>query len=640
MIPKETVDRVLDIAQIEEVVEEFVELKKRGSNLIGLCPFHEEKTPSFSLSPVKQIYKCFGCGRSGNVAKFLMEHENYTYPEALRQLAKMYGIEIQEKELSEEERKARTEQDSLFIVLNYAKDFYHHYLFNVEEGKTIGLSYLKERGYHEATIQKFELGYSPNANTALVDDAQSHEYQPEYLEKAGLAFQSKDSSLMDQFRDRVMFPIHSASGRVLGFGGRIMKSNAKAPKYINTPETEVYDKSRILYGLYQAKDAIRKKEEMILVEGYTDVISLHQEGIENVVATSGTSLTENHVKLIRRYTAHITFLFDGDEAGITASKRGINLALEGGLNVKVVTLPEGEDPDSFALNQGGDAMRTYLTEHANDFIMFQTQLLKEEAKKDPTKKTQNIKEIIDSVSRIPDNLNRSIYIKECSRNLDVSEEVLYQELNKLLMDRQKKAQKRKQQDEQPPEADEITDNKESQKDFFSGSSETQERDVIKLLLLYGKEWLDEEITVGQHILAETEDLDWENPVYTQIRQEYVEYMGEHEAPPDVQHFIRHQAPEIQSVASDLAAESYQLSDNWSDKIGYEVVTADDNYRRIVKVALSHLKLKKVHKLLQENNEELKKAESDEKVDELLQVHMYLSELKQKLSYEVGATIVN
>lgn len=442
MIPKETVDKILETAQIEEVVGEFVELKKVGQNLRGFSPFTEEKNPSFYVSPSKNIFKCFSSGKGGSVAKFLMEYENYTYPEALRYLAKKYGIEIKERELTEEEVLARDQRESLHIVLDHAKRYFRQYLTQNENGRTIGLSYLKERGLNEEVINKFELGFSPPGKTAFSDYAQKKAFQTEILVKAGLSIQTKKGGLIDRFYERIMFPIQSVTGRTLGFGGRVIRSSAPGGKYINSPGTDIYHKGKTLYGIYQSKDEIRKKDECIIVEGYTDVLSLHQCGIENIVAASGTSLTEDQIKIIKRYTHNVLFLFDGDKAGLEASMRGINMALAGGLNVKVLALPEGEDPDSFARENNAQTVSGYIKANQEDFILFKINLLKNKYGQDPVQQAKTIKSIVESISRIPGPLTRDIYIKESSKKLNVSESILYKELNPFLFEKVKQQQRK------------------------------------------------------------------------------------------------------------------------------------------------------------------------------------------------------
>ena len=430
MIDRPTIERILDAAQIVDVVQEFVPLKKRGANFLGLCPFHNEKTPSFTVSPSKEIFKCFGCGKVGNSVNFVMEHEHLTYPEALKYLAKKYHIEVVEKELSQEEIDKQNERESLLVVTAYAARQFTENLFQTDEGITIGLTYFKERGFRQDTLKKFEVGYSFEKRDAFTKKALEDGYKQDFLVKTGLSIQHEER-LFDRFSSRVMFPIHSLSGQVLGFGGRILKTDPKSAKYLNSPESEIYHKSRILYGIYQARKSITEKDRCYLVEGYTDVMSLHETGIENVVASSGTSLTQEQVRLIKRFTQNITILYDGDAAGIKASIRGIDIVLEEGMNVKIVLLPDNEDPDSYSKKTSNEEFAKYIRENETDFIRFKTNLLLSEANNDPVRKADLIRDVVKSIAVIPETITRTVYIKECSTLLEVSEPILYHEVNKL-----------------------------------------------------------------------------------------------------------------------------------------------------------------------------------------------------------------
>lgn len=426
MIPKDIIDTIFETARIEEVVGDFVTLKKRGANMLGVCPFHDEKTPSFTVSPAKGIYKCFGCGKGGNSVNFVMEHEQFSYPEALKYLAKKYHIEVPEVELTPEQMEKANTKESLYVVSNFANEFFQKQL-QTDEGLAIAISYFKERGMTDEIIQKFQLGYNPEKWDALTNEALKSGYKKEYLEQSGLSIFKEDKSF-DRFRGRVLFPIHSLSGRVLGFGGRTLKTDKKTAKYVNSPESDIYHKSKILYGIYFAKSAIVKEDCCYLVEGYTDVISMHQAGVENVVASSGTALSVEQIKLISRYTKNIHILFDGDAAGIKASFRGIDLILAEGMNVKVVLFPDGEDPDSYAKKVSSDELKDFIQNEAKDFLSFKTQLLQEETKNDPTKKAALIKEIVRSIAIIPDHITRAVFIKDCSKTLQISESILTQEV--------------------------------------------------------------------------------------------------------------------------------------------------------------------------------------------------------------------
>lgn len=486
MISRSTIDKVFETARVEEVIGEFVQLKKSGSNFKGLSPFSEERSPSFMVSPVKQIWKDFSSGKGGNVVTFLMEQEHYSYPEAIRFLAKKYNIEIEETEQSNEQKHQADERESMFIVSEFARDYFHETLLKTDQGKAIGLSYFKERGFTDETIQKFQLGYSLNEWDAFSSEALNKGYNLKYLEATGLTIVKDDllsstgTKQFDRFKGRVMFPIHSMSGRVLGFGGRILINDKKAAKYLNSPESEIYHKGNVLYGIYYAKQSIAKEDNCFLVEGYTDVISLNQAGIENVVSSSGTALSENQIRLINRLTKNITILFDGDAAGMRASIRGIDLILEQGLNVKVVMFPDGDDPDSFSKKVTSQELKEYLKQNSKDFINFKVALLMEEAQHDPVKKAGLIRDIVVSISKIPDRIQREVYIQECSRIMDISENVLFSELAQIDKKEEREASSR-------PIQERLTVPILQKTPHYEQVNELQkyEREIIKILLLYG-----------------------------------------------------------------------------------------------------------------------------------------------------------
>nr|WP_315137431.1 DNA primase [uncultured Capnocytophaga sp.] len=497
MISKNTIDKVYDQMRVEEVIGDFVQLKRAGSNYKGLSPFSNERTPSFMVSPVKQIWKDFSSGKGGNAIAFLMEHEHFTYPEAIRYLAKKYHIDIEETQQSSEEKEKADERESLYIVSEYAQQYFQDTLFNTEAGKAIGMTYFKERGFTEETIQKFRLGFSPDEWTAFTDNALAKGYQLEFLEKTGLTIVNADRKF-DRFKGRVMFPIHSMSGRVLGFGGRILTNDKKQAKYLNSPESEIYHKSKVLYGIFFAKQAIAKADNCYLVEGYTDVIQMHQKGIENVVASSGTALTQDQIRLIHRLTPNITVLYDGDAAGLRASIRGVDLILEQGMNVKVCTFPDGDDPDSFARKTAYEDLVLYLENNATDFIRFKASLLMQEAQNDPIKKAETIRDMVESISKIPDLIKREVYVRECATIMDISEQVLFSTLAQILKkdfyEGQKVERKQKaamQVVQTPEEAQKRTVNR----------LEVLEHDLIKNLLLYGNR----ECVFTDTILVEEED---------------------------------------------------------------------------------------------------------------------------------------
>jgi DNA primase len=512
MISKATLDTVFETARVEEVIGDFVQLRRSGSNLKGLSPFTEERSPSFMVSPVKQIWKDFSSGKGGNVVAFLMEHEHFTYPEAIRYLARKYNIEIEEIEKTDEEKAGADLRESMYLVSEFAKNYFHDTLQNSEEGKAIGLTYFKERGFRSDTIKKFSLGYSPEVWDAFSKEALGKGYKLEFLESTGLTI-SKEERLIDRFRGRVIFPILSMSGRVLGFGGRILGNEKKAAKYLNSPESDIYHKSKVLYGIFQAKQSIAKNDNCYLVEGYTDVIQFHQAGIENVVASSGTALTPDQIRLINRLTKNITVLFDGDAAGLRASIRGIDLILEEGMNVKVCTFPDGEDPDSFARKHPYEELMRYLNENSRDFIQFKAGLLVEEAQNDPVKKAGLIRDMVVSISKIPDRIQREIYIRECSRIMDISEEVLVNTLAQLLQKEITDAGKRLKQEQKPMEVvrEEHLARTEKVDVLFE-----LERKIIEILLFYGGRT--EEF---EDVLLTTDDEG--NTISVSVKREYKVY---------------------------------------------------------------------------------------------------------------------
>ena len=499
MITKNTIDQVFETARVEEVIGDFVQLKKSGSNFKGLSPFTDERTPSFMVSPVKQIWKDFSSGKGGNVVAFLMEHEHFTYPEAIKYLAKKYNIEVEETEQTNEDREKADERESMYLVSEFAQTYFSKTLFETEPGKAIGLTYFKERGFADETIKKFGLGYSLDQWEAFTKSALDEGYQLEFLEKTGLTIVKEqtgvDTRKFDRFKGRVMFPIHSMSGRVLGFGGRILTSDKKAAKYLNSPESEIYHKSKVLYGIYFAKQAIAKEDNCFLVEGYTDVIQMNQRGVENVVASSGTALTPEQIRLINRLTKNITVLFDGDAAGLRASLRGIDLILEQGMNVKVCTFPEGEDPDSFAKENSYEDLVLYLEENSKDFIQFKTSLLAEEAANDPIKRADTVRDIVNSISKIPDRIKKEIYIQECAKIMDISEEVLYNTLAQIDKKVYADVQKRKKQEQKSFEV--VKSDPVEKVDV----QHELERKIIEMLLLYG----DQKQEFEDLILKENED---------------------------------------------------------------------------------------------------------------------------------------
>lgn len=605
MISRSTIDRIFETARVEEVIGDFVHLKKAGSNFKGLSPFTDEKTPSFMVSPVKQIWKDFSTGKGGNAVSFLMEHEHYTYPEALKYLAQKYNIEIEETVQTDEQKEQINERESMFLVSSFAKEYYQDTLFNTEAGKAIGLSYFKERGFREETIKKFDLGYNLDEWDAFTKTALDRGYDLKYLEKTGLTI-VKDQKQFDRFKGRVLFPIHSMSGRILGFGGRILGNDKKAAKYLNSPESEIYHKSKILYGIYYAKKEIAKLDNCYLVEGYTDVISFHQSGIENVVASSGTALTPDQIRLIHRLTKNITVLFDGDAAGIRASLRGIDLILEQGMNVKVVTFPEGEDPDSFAKSHSDADLSEYLATHAQDFINFKVSLLLEETKHDPVKKAGLIRDIVTSISKIPDSIQREVYIQECSHIMDISERVLFSELAQIL----KKASK---EDPRKPEVNRepltiVEPQKPVAKDI--DSLYLLEKEIIRILLLYGNkeavftDWVEQTDEEGNRRLVkeqhtskvsselylnlQEDEIEFTNDIFKSIYYEIIHQLNQQDEI-KTDYFVHHSNPTIANMVTTILMdeEKYILSD-WERKNIF-VAETDEILPKLVTDAILNLR---------------------------------------------------
>ncbi len=616
VIKPETIDVIFETARIEEVVGDFINLKRRGVNMLGLCPFHNEKTPSFTVSPAKGIYKCFGCGKGGNSVNFIMEHEHFTYPEALRYLANKYSIEIEEEKPSAEQQEAMDEKESLFNLTAFAQKHFEETLHNTEEGKAVGLSYFKERDFTTETIKKFGLGYSLNAWDDFTSKALKHGYKKELLEKSSLV-RTKDHQTYDAFRNRVTFPIHNLSGRVLGFGARILTQDKKKPKYINTAESDIYHKSKVLYGLFFAKSAIVREDNCYLTEGYTDVISLHQAGIENVIASSGTSLTVDQIKLIRRYTQNITLLFDGDAAGIKAAFRGIDMILEEGMNVRIVLFPEGEDPDSYARNYRPAEVKEFVEQHAADFISFKTNLLLQETQNDPIKKAALIKEIATSISQVPEPIARSLYVQKSSDLLQIEEKLLLAEINKQRRARAKGKggdpgpQEEAEWISAPPETD-------TPQTPAGSNIEARERELIRILLTYYKRELlfveeDEngkayEVSwpVVDYLLEDfkDDDITMENPVHRIILEEMARAI-ESKTPLSEQHFFHHPDPQVSKLCIDLLSSPYVLSDKWEEKHGIFVKLEDNDLQKLVLEVLYAYKLEKVKKIIDVLEEKIK-----------------------------------
>lgn len=648
MIPKETIDRIIDVARVEEVIGDFIALKRRGVNMIGLCPFHGEKTPSFTVSPAKGIYKCFGCGKGGAAVNFIMDHEQLTYPDALKWLAKKYNIEVKEEELSPEKVAENNDRESILQTLSFAQKTFTETLLNTEEGKTIGLSYFEERGFSKLIIDKFQLGYSLEQPNFLEDILQKNDFKLEFAERAGLIMKRENaSSYYQRFTGRVIFPIHNVAGRVIGFGGRTLKKEKNIAKYVNSPQTEVYNKSEVLYGLYFAKKEIIAKDNCLLVEGYADVISMYQAGFENVVASSGTSLTVEQIKLIRRFTKNVTILYDGDAAGIKASFRGINLILEEGLNVRVLLFPDGEDPDSYSRKLSNSELQKYIEDNTQDFISFKTKLLIDETKNDPVKRATLIKDIVESIALIPDPVIRSVYVQECSRIMRIDEQTLHVEVNKIRRRSKEKEDERASDSSNPNTGGSYQYNvveagsakeqvslpriNENIDDLINDIS-FQEKDIIRILLLYGTIEISVNVDVegesAEHLFKVSQVIEHElvsdqftflNPLYQKVFDEVVrENQTDHFL--DIKYFVNHADEEIRKLAIDFYETPYKLH-NW-EKQNINIASEETLIKQALYGSIYSLRLKMMERMKREIQEELKKEIEDQALEG------YLEQIKQ------------
>ncbi|MDR7209326.1 DNA primase [Flavobacterium piscis] len=656
MISQNTIDTVFETARVEEVIGDFVNLKRAGSNFKGLSPFSDERSPSFMVSPVKQIWKDFSTGKGGNSVKFLMEHSQFTYPEAIRYLAKKYNIEIEETEKTDEEKAITDVRESMYLVSEFASKYFQDVLLNSEEGKAIGLSYFKERGFTNETIKKFSLGYSPETWDAFTKEALGKGYKLEYLESTGLTI-PKDDRPFDRFKGRVMFPIQSMSGRVLGFGGRILTNDKKAAKYLNSPESDIYHKSKVLYGIYQAKQSIAKLNNCYLVEGYTDVIQFNQAGIENVVASSGTALTPDQIRLINRLTRNITVLFDGDAAGLRASIRGIDLILEEGMNVRVCTFPDGEDPDSFARKNSHDDLVAYLEENSKDFIQFKASILMGDAKNDPIKKADLIRDMVNSISKIPDRIQREIYIQECARIMDISEQVLMSTLAQLVQKDITDVGKKQKQEQK---AFEIIKNENPEATEKVDSLFIFEREVIKILLLYGdvtEEFKDVVLKVDEEGVAkeveekrkhkvfqriylslQEDEVELSNDLFRDIFTDLIDYYNRNENFSLDQYLMRLHPDLAQEVTSILMEDEREVIHNWEGRNifpKHKNVTIEQNVTDTI-LSMRLLLIVKVITVLQNSLIEEPRGDSSE----VLPMINDYNTLKNNIAREKGVVVVN
>ena len=645
MIPQETIQQIVSRIDIIEIINSFVKLRKRGTNYIGLCPFHNEKTPSFTVSPSKEIYKCFGCGRSGNTITFLMEHEKYSYVEALKWLAAKYNVEIEEKETSPEYKVQQQTADSLYIINNFAQQFFSDTLLNSEEGVNVGLSYLKERGFREEIITKFQLGYNPEGRDSFASAALEKQFNKELLQKSGLVV-SRESGLQDNYRGRVIFPIHNQSGKVTGFGARLIRKNDKAPKYINTPENEIYIKSKILYGLWFARQEIDKQDECLLVEGYTDVVSLHQAGIENVVASGGTSLTPDQLRLIKKYTSNLTILYDGDAAGVKAALRGLDLALEEGLNVQLALLPNQEDPDSYINKFGATEFTTFIRDNKKDFILFQLELALAEAGNDTNKKAQIVNRIAESISKInkaEDFTKQQDYIRKTSEILKIDEGGLHNLVNKFIRENLSKEEKKLFQQEkfsQTPagEIPELTAEQEQSLELINDEI-YHERSLVRCLLEYGlNEWEDEKKVADYLLYDFIEEDTIEDAMLKKIVGTY-KIWYEEKLDPTSKSFLYTDDLAMSNAVVHLIEFPYEVSNGWESKYEMSVPTKEENYKMDITSTLRYLELKKIKKLISLNANELGKATSADRQMLLIQTHSQLKNMEMQLTKEIGMVIM-
>lgn len=649
MISQRSIELIIATAQVDDVIQDYVSLKRRGVNMIGLCPFHDEKTPSFTVSPSKNIYKCFGCGKGGDSVRFLMDHDAMSYPEALRHLAGRYNIEIEETQVSEEYQAEKQLADSLYLINKFANDTYTHNLQETQEGRAIGRSYFKERGFNDQTIKEFELGYALAKGDDLSKKIVDKSYNIDLARSLGLI----NKSNYDFFRDRVTFPIHNLSGKIIGFGARTLKTDKKIPKYLNSPESEIYNKRKSLYGIFQAKTSIRKEDACYLVEGYTDVISLHQAGIHNVVASSGTSLTTDQVRLIKRYSQNIFILYDGDLAGIKAAMRGMDIILEQDMNVRIVLLPEGEDPDSFIQNNGESGFSDYVSQHAKDFILFKTELISQEAANDPIKKTALLKDIISTIAKIRDPLKRSVYVQKCSDLLEVDEKVLVQETNRTIKSNIKKKKlqevsnelRNRRNEEYVPLPTEENQGPAIQAPIGDLTDEPVERDLIRIALTYGDEVYSEEhgYSVIEYITANIDDtlIHFDNKLYVEMLAEMAKVKKDSKKKL-LSHFIEHKNEAIRNIAVSLSITPYVYAD-WGTR-GVNLQNQkppEENFQNETFRAILNLKLKKTSKMILMQQDKIKKMDPSTGEEYLIELKLLqkLIEHRKDLGSQIGKTVL-
>ncbi len=642
MISPSTIQQVLSSARADEIIEDYVQLKRRGANLLGLCPFHGEKTPSFTVSPVKNLWKCFGCGRGGDAIGFLKEHEGFSYVEAIKYLAKKYNIEVVETNTPEIDQEEVQKRESLFLLNQFAKDFFKQQLIHIEEGRSIGLSYLKHRGINQQTIERYDLGYAPKDGSTLYQQARASLHNIEWMQELGLI----STSNRDFYRERVMFPFHNLSGKIIGFGGRIMTNDKKAPKYLNSPESDIYNKRKTLYGLYQARQSIRSEGFCVLVEGYTDVLSLSQNGVENVVASSGTSLTSEQVTLIKRFSKDVIVLYDGDEAGQKAALRGLDIFLENELNVKVLMLPPNDDPDSYMRNVGPIAFKQALIKDSKDFIILLSENIEQNTKNDPVNKTIQVRELSNSIAKITDPLKRALYSRECARRLNLNEESLIREINKRVHEYLKK----KKSSALSPSSDTGSSDYavvEKEKDrsqligVLTNPLIVQERDIAKIIIISGEKTMDEQEkkTVAQYIIEELEDVkdNFTDELAKKIIEETIRALDKSEFRQQL--FLHHADEAISSFATDMLIEKYDYA-NWADK-GVELQTQkayEENFVKESAQSVLRLKLRLIQQKITELRDRIQQTDDDQMNVVLLTVHQHLIQVRQQLAQELGVTV--
>lgn len=643
MISQFTKQQIESRIDIIDVVGEYVKLKKRGTNYLGLCPFHNEKTPSFTVSPAKGIYKCFGCGKSGNTISFLMEHEKYSFVEALKWLAARYNIEVEETEASPEQKQLMQTADSLYIINSFAKQFFTDSLFNTEEGRTIAVSYLEERGFRKEILEKFQIGYNPGARDSLTKALLSNQFNKELLPKSGLVSLRSNDELVDNYRGRIIFPIHGTTGKIIGFGARVIGKPDRGPKYINTPENEVYSKSKILYGSYFARTAIDKADECLLVEGYTDVVSLHQAGIENVVASGGTSLTTDQLRLIKKYTNNLTIIYDGDSAGIKAALRGLDMALEESLNVRLVLIPDNEDPDSYVNKVGSSAFNEFVANSKKDFIIFQLEVMLAEAGNDVNKKSAVVNQVAETLSKInkaEDFTKLQDYIRQCSGILRIDEGGLTTLVNKYKRDKISKEEKRAAAfeesvllQEQAQQPEDVLDNTQA----LFNQDEAQERNVLRVLLEYGLRQWDDTRTMADYIFEELEQFHFDNPGLDQLFEEYKSWYKQG-LEPTTKSFLYHDNETIRNLVISISVSPYELSQKWDEVMEtMNIVNRDTSYEDVQK-SVSFYKLHKIKKMIEENQRDIEKA-AYEDFKLLHEVHKHLKEIETQLTKQLGTVII-